>query len=121
MKSERFYYGAKLRFGKLDVIVGVDDAVIATGKFDDCYYIPRVTVCGLFDEKTNSVSFGVARCSAKDRFTKRVGRDLALKRAKENPYVVVKLSSNKKPKDIFFETAQQIETDVLAMPYPRKF
>ena len=49
----------------------------------------RMTMAGFFDQETNEVRFGLAICNEKDRFVKKIGRELALKAAKENPFMIV--------------------------------
>ena len=45
----------------------------------------RVTVAGQFID--NELHIGVARCSEKDQFTRKMGREIALERMVAKPYV----------------------------------
>ena len=63
----------------------------------DLYSVPkqkmkegkRMTMAGILNPETNEVRFGLAVCHEQDRFVKKVGRELALKAAKENPFMIV--------------------------------
>lgn len=45
---------------------------------------PRVTVVGTYDQKNDSFNFAAARCSAKDKFNRKIGRSIAEGRLKKN-------------------------------------
>jgi hypothetical protein len=61
---------------------------------------PRTTVCAVFTE--NSVMFGASRCSTKDSFSKKVGRERSILRAQKNPLKVLPLSEGLNRRDVFY-------------------
>ena len=62
-------------------VVSVPKQKMAEGK--------RMTMAGFLDPNTNEVRFGISICHEKDKFVKKIGRELALKAAKENPFMIV--------------------------------
>lgn len=46
--------------------------------------VPRVTIAAVIDGQR--VKFGAARCGTNDQFNKKLGRQIALGRARKSPY-----------------------------------
>lgn len=69
---------------------------------------PVVTICGIYDEETGKLSIGISRCSEKDVFVKKIGRDLARNRATTNPYIVVNLEKGSRFSEIFHDLAKML-------------
>ena len=70
---------------------------------------PIVTVCAIFDEETGKLSMGIARCSEKDRFVKKIGRELSYKRASENPQLVMNLRKYERFSEVFYDLAKMLQ------------
>jgi hypothetical protein len=70
---------------------------------------PIVTVCAIFDEKTGKLSMGIARCSEKDRFVKKIGREISYKRAVENPQLTVNLRKYERFSEVFYDLAKILQ------------
>lgn len=70
---------------------------------------PVVTVCGIFDEETGKLSMGIARCSEKDRFIKKIGRELSYSRAIENPQLVMNLRKYERFSEVFYDLAKMLQ------------
>lgn len=79
--------------------------------------LPRVTVCGIFDNETKVLKIGYSRCSPKDIFIKKIGKELAYNRAKSNPVITMILSDNEVLSHVFFAQAKQLETRVINMKH----
>lgn len=71
-------------------------------------FLPRYTVCSILDNDTRTLSFGIARCSGKDKFKKEIGRQLSLKRAMENPIYKVVVPEDQKISDVTVEVAAKL-------------
>ncbi len=70
---------------------------------------PVVTVCAIFDEETGKLSMGVARCSEKDKFVKKVGRELSYNRAMNSPQLVMNLRKYDRFSDVFYDLAKMLQ------------
>lgn len=68
--------------------------------------VPVVTICGIYDEETGKLSIGISRCSEKDVFVKKIGRDLARNRATTDPYIVVNLEKGSRFSEMFYDMAK---------------
>ena len=122
MNNVKFYFSKDFKIANMEVLLGTNDTIIATGNFVGQFTrIPRVTICGIFDPFEKTKTFGVARCSAKDTFVKTIGRDLAYKRAITEPYKVVSVSNDKKVSEVFINTCLEIENEILTMVSPISF
>lgn len=95
MKNARFYYSVPLNTVSaiavnqnfdLDGILGIYKASSQS--------MPRITICTILNEDRTQLSFGVAVCSKKDRFIKKVGRDLAYKIASEDPIFIADVKNS---------------------------
>lgn len=119
MKKERFYFTQGVKLGNLEVLVNDNGDIVAAGGLSFKSNIPRVTICGIYDDEANTMTYGVARCSHKDVFIKKKGRELAFDRALNKPYDIVRIGK-KKVSDVFMENARRIEEEVLSQMYPIK-
>ena len=54
----------------------------------------HVTIAGIFDKEKKELKFAASFCSPKDRFIKKVGRDLASKRLLESGESCMTISNN---------------------------
>lgn len=54
--------------------------------YNDLHPLGGETICVIFNDKTKIWQLGVAKCSMKDRFTKKIGRDISLGRAIKIPF-----------------------------------
>lgn len=92
MKTVKYYYSKLVHVRYLPCVTDDQGEVqfILNRNTSNPKKLPRVTVASVYDRENNSMSFGVAVCSPKDTFRKSEGRDLAYKRAMENPNCVVK-------------------------------
>ena len=121
MQTVRFYYSAP--------VVTATVAMIETSEFDPDAVLgfwstsrkplPRITICAVFNEKDSTLSFGAALCSAKDRFIKKVGREIAEQRARTNPMKVVPVTTENVV-SIRMQTFEEIEEMIWEMN-PKKF
>lgn len=75
---------------------------------------PRVTICGIYDEEKEIMSFGISVCSTKDQFIKRIGREIAQNRAENKPYMKI-TSSKKDIGSTFIKFAIALEDKVVNM------
>ena len=78
---------------------------------------PVVTVCAIFDEETGKLSMGIARCSEKDRFIKKIGRELSYKRASENPQLTMNLRKYERFSEVFYDLAKMLQKRYLNGSY----
>lgn len=78
---------------------------------------PVVTVCAIFDEETGKLSMGIARCSEKDRFVKKIGRELSYKRASENPQLTMNLRKYERFSEVFYDLAKMLQKRYLNGSY----
>lgn len=120
MKKERFYYGEELIISNLEVLINKEKNIVGTGAISGKKGFPRISICGIYDNEANTMSFGVARCSGNDTFIKATGRDLSRKRALENPFRVVNIHPSQKVSEVFMTHALDIEDKVMMMEYPIK-
>ena len=92
MKTVKYYYSKPVHLRRLPVLTDDEGNVLFVyDKVDPTVKrIPRITVASVYDPETNTMTFGVATCSTKDMFSKKIGRELAEKRAREHAEVTVK-------------------------------
>lgn len=76
---------------------------------------PRVTVCGILSEN-NVLKIGVARCSTKNAFVKKVGRDLAKKRAEGETLVKLSVLPKEQLSPQFISIAKGLAENVAKNP-----
>lgn len=121
MKNARFYYSVPLSTVKA-MVVGTQDFTLGdiVGFYKSSVQpLPRITICSLLSEDRTKLSFGVAVCSAKDRFVKKVGREMAYKRAVEKPFKVADVTEST-IREVRMAVSQAIEEEIWAMN-PKKF
>ena len=94
MKTIRYYYSPDYRVVNADALVYKDVSIELLEKKGKTKFLPRITVCGIYDHDTNELSIGVSRCSSKDQFRKSVGREISMDRAKNNPYTIIKVDKD---------------------------
>ncbi len=112
MKKNRFYYGDDLSVADLEVVI-LNEQLVAVGNTKHRKKLPRVTICGIYDDEEQTMTFGVTKCSEKDIFIKSIGRELAIKRAEESPYRIVRIKPFQKVSEVFMMHATDIEQRVL--------
>lgn len=107
MKKVRYYYSDPVFTVQAHINITKDGyrlkKFIGKVKHDS-----RVTICGILNESTNTLSFGMARCSSKDVFKKSIGRKLAYDRALNEPLVQVKVTKET-ISSTFIDTARMLE------------
>lgn len=92
----------------------VDECGEVVDEFDGCPCklkrtpIPRVTICGIYDDETNLLNFGVSRCSSLDTFVKKTGRELAYKRAETTPVCTVTLRPGERMSNVFYSMVHDL-------------
>ena len=122
MNNVKFYFSRDFKLANMEVFLGTNNAVIATGNIvSKLKRVPRITICSIFDPGKKTLTFGVSRCSSKDTFVKSIGRKLAFERALNNPYKIIHVSGNEKVSDICINTCLEIEREVMGMTYPISF
>lgn len=121
MENVRFYYGMPLVDVKVRMVEGPEfDPYNVIGYFSNTQTrCPRVTIAALYDEKESTLRFGVTLCSAKDRFIKKTGREIALERAKNNPIKVIPVTMANIV-ETRINTFKELEIKALQMS-PKKF
>ena len=102
MKIVKYYYGTP-SFTEVVSYNGVTASIVSRTPN------PRVTICGIYDHDTNMLSIGIARCSSKDLFIKKIGAKLAYDRAENNPIVKVSVMDHEKVSHVFFDQARLLE------------
>ena len=87
MKKVKYYYSEATQIRKLPVITNDSGEVLFVfdKKAASVSKLPRVTVASIYDDDVNVLAFGIAVCSPKDLFQKKIGREIAYKRALETP------------------------------------
>ncbi len=112
MKQVKFYYSAPIHVRRIPVLTDdngnvlfVYDKLGSTVK-----RIPRITVASVYDPESNTMTFGAAVCSPKDVFSKKVGREIAEKRARQFAEITIKGIHRKKIR----ETSKKYANDLIA-------
>ena len=122
MNNVKFYFSKDFKLANMEVFLGTNNTVIATGNIvSKLRRIPRITICSIFDPDKKTLTFGVSRCSSKDTFVKSIGRELAFKRAVNNPYKTIHVSDNAKVSDICIKACLKIEREIMGTTYPISF
>lgn len=108
MIAKYVYSSPILRVTK-DVYVDANGNVIAHGQNrSKAVFLPRYTVCSILNPETRELSFGIARCSTQDRFSRKIGRELSYKRAIENPITTIQVPKELKISDVTTDVAFQL-------------
>lgn len=113
MKKEKYYYSEDLHLAKMDVIINNYHKIVATGEIGEYKSLPRVTICGVYDNEAQTMTYGVAICSEKDTFKRKIGQTISYNRAFTKPYRVVQIHPSDKISELFITHARQIECEVL--------
>ena len=87
MKTIKYFYSDAVQLRSLKVLTDAKGDVIGIipSEPELIKDLPRVTVCSMYDEKEQKVYYGVTTCSSKDHFSRKVAREISLKRAKTSP------------------------------------
>lgn len=92
MEKIRFYYSRPMYTVSVVALSNhrgefLPEKVVAFSK-SSMKEVPRMTICAILDLDRWTMSFGVARCNPADNFCRKIGREVALKNARENPIFV---------------------------------
>lgn len=113
MKKEKYYYGEDLRRVLMHAIVDSHNNIVQINEKYDVITLPRVTICGIYDNEEHTLSFGVAKCTKGDEFNKKLGQNISYARASKKPYRVVQINPEDKISKLFITNAKNIEQEVL--------
>jgi hypothetical protein len=113
MKKEKYYYGEDLRKVYMGVVVDSHNNIIQVNEKFGLITLPRVTICGIYDNEEQTLSFGVAKCAEGDEFNKKLGQRITYARALNKPYRVVQIKPEDKISKLFITNAKDIEQEVL--------
>lgn len=114
MKKEKYYYSKPAKRGCVDVVLDSQNNILEIGKQFWCIQpIPRITICGIYDNEQNTMSYGVAKCNKYDEFNKKLGQEISYARAMMKPYKVVEIHPEDKISELFIKHARIIEEEVL--------
>lgn len=120
MKKEKFYYSQPCVISDMEILLSREKVVATSDRVRKKKDAPRITICSIYDDVSNTMSFGVARCSGNDMFRKAIGQELSRRRAEENPFRVVQIHPSQKVSDVFRHHVLDIESQVESMTYPIK-
>ena len=112
MKIVKYFYAKPTFMQNVNVVVDEDGNPLCDDLRDKCTVrkaLPRLTICGVYDSETRVLKVGVAKCSPKDLFVKKVGRELAEKRAETNPFHITTLHPGEVVSHVFFDLAKTLE------------
>lgn len=113
MKKEKYYYGEDLRRAIAMVTVNSKNMIVNINSMHTYDNIPRVTICGIYDNIENTMSYGVAKCSEQDNFSRKMGQRISYSRALKCPYRIVHIQPEDKISKLFITHAKDIEKEVL--------
>lgn len=93
MEIVKFYYSKALHIRRLPVVTDNEGNVIMVYEKSKPVVVklPRITVASVYNTETNMMKFGVAVCSTKDVFKKKLGRQIAEGRARKSKDSVIAL------------------------------
>ncbi len=117
MKKEKYYYSEALYKAKMDVIVNCHRYVLNEEDITEFKPLPRITICGIYDDKERTMTYGVAKCSSKDIFKKKIGQRISYNRAFIRPYRIVNIKPEDKISEVFIKNARDIEYEILGKNY----
>lgn len=119
MKKVKYYYSAPVNLVRIPALADENGNVLFV--YDKISVkikrMPRVTVASVYDPKENKMTFGAAICSPKDIFVKKIGRDLAEKRARQFPEISIVGINRRKIR----ETSKKYANDLLEKHLARYF
>lgn len=106
----KFVYSAPITKSSKIVYTDANGTVKAINKDvkSKSTHMPRYTVCSILNDETRTLTFGLARCSSKDAFSKKIGRDLSYERAIKNPVCEIKVPDNLKISDVTVDIAYRL-------------
>lgn len=110
MKKPRYYYTADVSTDTLRVKCVDGEPLYVINRIAS-RKLPRLTICGIWDTDTDTMSFGYAKCSCKDVFKKSIGREIAYKRATTDPFMTVKINGRRVP-DVFMDTCIELDNSI---------
>ena len=113
MKKEKYYYSEDLHRAKVQVVINHKQAIIKMGETSEYEALPRITICGIYDNEAKTMTYGVAKCSKKDTFKRKIGQKISYARAITKPYCVVQIHPEDKISNVFIENAKKIEQEIL--------
>lgn len=119
MKKEKYYYSEDLHLAKMNVVVNSNHYILSTTDAYDYKPLPRLTICGVYDNEEHTMTYGVAICSSKDVFKRKIGQKISYDRAFIKPYRIVKINPSDKISELFINNARQIEHEILGSRYSR--
>lgn len=107
--NAKYIYSEPIMKVQKDVYVDANGKMIGAKSDNKAKYqnLPRYTVCSILTED-RMLQFGVARCSSKDRFDKKVGRELSFKRAIEHPVCKIQVPEELKISDVTRDVSMQL-------------
>jgi hypothetical protein len=110
MKQIKFYYSIPVHLRTIPVLTDdngnvlfIYDKVGAMTK-----RVPRITVASYYDPEANKMTFGAATCSPKDVFVKKIGREIAQKRALESPEITLVGINRRKLREVSKKYANEL-------------
>ena len=83
MEVIKYYYTRPMKIYSGMVIGG---QCIPARKAKNC---KRFTFAIVFDDESETIKFGMATCNENDNFSKKIGREISLQRAKSEPIHVI--------------------------------
>jgi hypothetical protein len=110
MKIVKYFYGKPTFVENVNIVTNEHGEPVC-----GCYNtlskkaLPRITVCGIYDSETNKISIGVSKCSSNDLFVKKVGKEIAYKRAISNPMCTMSVLPGEVISHVFFDIARTLE------------
>ena len=118
MKVVKYYYSKPLIFFSAAHVPQLNQTVAPVQK---CQESERYTIAAVLNEEAGTISFGIAICSPDDRFERKIGRELAEKRANESPLLVIKDydPSTRQFGKIALDVAKSIELQYLTKRYKK--
>lgn len=111
MKKSRFYYTRPPMLIQAYVNT-IEEHIVPTNKVIKKW--PQYTICGTLDYETNVLSVGVACCSPKDNFNKKIARRISEGRAAKKPIITIEVTKEN-VSNTFITIAQQIEREVYGL------
>ena len=111
MKKPKYYYSTPVTIKKSEVL-SLNSGVIVGVSKKETYKcrMPRITICGIYDDETDTLSFGLAKCSPKDQFVKSIGREIAYERALNDPICIVKVG-DRRISEVYSDVALDLDIE----------
>lgn len=86
-KVVKFYYTRPLSFLEVAIVPIRETVAVPQQK---TRMSERYTIAAIYDEEAKTIKFGLATCVPADPFVKKIGREIAEKRAETEPFFEVK-------------------------------